>query len=330
MTVPASVESLMADVPAFAAHARPATLLRPEAGDPGVRDSSVGGPLLWPEDEPWPVCRGPHVVQVREKLSDEDRETWQRIDREMRERHRRDPDRGYEITHEDALTQTRIMDGASALDMIAWERMRWVQDTSGPAVPMVPVLQLYAADAPGGLRPEALDPLPAGTDLLQVLWCPNDHSELPGQSDYWGPAVEVRYRSSSTVGAVLDPPRPERADDAYLPRPCTVAPQPIVDLPDADELPEALYEEGCAWAEARGVEFERTLSCRPDWKLGGWPSWHLTDLVPIDCSCGARMRLFLTVDSGHDGPAVRVGRFGELRVFTCPTDPSHPLRLNIQ
>jgi hypothetical protein len=25
-----------------------------------------------------------------------------------------------------------------------------------------------------------------------------------------------------------------------------------------------------------------------------------------------------------------VGRFGELRVFTCPADPSHPIRLNIQ
>lgn len=41
------------------------------------------------------------------------------------------------------------------------------------------------------------------------------------------------------------------------------------------------------------------------------------------------MRVFLTVDSGGD-PDVVVGRWGELRVFTCPKDLSHPIRLNIQ
>lgn len=124
--LPVSVESLIAEVPALAVHARTATLLRPLQGTPGVRDSSVGGPLLWPVEEPWPVCRGPHVVQVREKLTDEERESWQRIDRDMKERARLNPGRGYEVTEEDALIQERIMAGASALDMVAWERLRWV------------------------------------------------------------------------------------------------------------------------------------------------------------------------------------------------------------
>ncbi|WP_433549271.1 DUF1963 domain-containing protein [Streptomyces sp. CA-294286] len=35
---------------------RVATLLNAEPGEPGSRASSLGGPLLWPADEPWPHC----------------------------------------------------------------------------------------------------------------------------------------------------------------------------------------------------------------------------------------------------------------------------------
>ncbi|MFC5143319.1 hypothetical protein [Streptomyces aureoversilis] len=319
-----TAESLMAEVPALAAHARTATLLRPSEGAPGVRDSSAGGPLLWPEGKPWPVCRAPHAVQVREKLTDDEREAWQRIDRARREHRRRNPGRSYPVTEEDARIQEQIMAGASGLDKVTWERMRWVQDTSGPGVPMVPVLQLYARDAPAAV------PWPDGADVLQMLWCPNEHSDPPGQPRYWGPTVALRYRSSSCAGTLPDPPRPDRADDCYLPRPCVLDPLEVTDLPDENEIPEDLCAEGDRWAEAHGVEYHRTPACRPGWKAGGWPSRHLTGLVPVDCSCGARMRLLLTVDSSHDGPSVTVGRHGELRVFTCPADPAHPLSLNIQ
>ncbi|THA23321.1 hypothetical protein [Streptomyces sp. A1547] len=95
------------------------------------------------------------------------------------------------------------------------------------------------------------------------------------------------------------------------------------------ELSGELFGEAEAWAGEHGIEYHRTLACLEGWKAGGWPSWHLTDLVPIDCACGAKARLFLTVDSGRD-PDLNVGRFGELRIFTCPVDASHPLRLNIQ
>ncbi|KAB7835557.1 hypothetical protein [Streptomyces mobaraensis] len=129
---------------------------------------------------------------------------------------------------------------------------------------------------------------------------------------------------------MLDPPQPDRADEGYLPRPCVLDPVEVVDLPDQEELPDDLRAEAERWAEAHGAEYHRALACRPGWKVGGWPSWHLTDLMPIDCTCGARMQLLLTVDSDDDGPNVCVGRYGELRVFTCPADRSHPVRLNIQ
>jgi hypothetical protein len=117
--------------------------------------------------------------------------------------------------------------------------------------------------------------------------------------------------------------------DGYVPRPCALDPVGVVDLPDEEELPEELVEAADSWAEERGLEYARALGCLPGWKAGGWPSWHLTDLVPIDCPCGSRMRLLLTVDSGG-APGLTVGRFGELRVFACPSDDSHPVRLNLQ
>ncbi|MFE2292597.1 hypothetical protein [Streptomyces sp. NPDC059452] len=53
---PFDVESL---IPELAGLGRESTLLYPRRGEPGVRDSSIGGPLLWPADEPWPLCAEP-------------------------------------------------------------------------------------------------------------------------------------------------------------------------------------------------------------------------------------------------------------------------------
>jgi hypothetical protein len=38
--------------------ARVAVMLNPRPGEPTTADSHVGGPLLWPADEPWPWCEG--------------------------------------------------------------------------------------------------------------------------------------------------------------------------------------------------------------------------------------------------------------------------------
>ncbi|MEV0324401.1 DUF1963 domain-containing protein [Streptomyces sp. NPDC050658] len=50
---PLDVEELFPEVVPFR---RETVRLHPRAGEPTHRDSSVGGPLLWPEREPWPVC----------------------------------------------------------------------------------------------------------------------------------------------------------------------------------------------------------------------------------------------------------------------------------
>lgn len=54
---PFDVEALF---PELAALRRAATRLHPRRGVPTAADSSVGGPMLWPAGEPWPVCTVPH------------------------------------------------------------------------------------------------------------------------------------------------------------------------------------------------------------------------------------------------------------------------------
>ncbi|MEU8435481.1 hypothetical protein AB0F18_21715 [Streptomyces sp. NPDC029216] len=262
------------------------------------------------------------MVEVREKLSDADRETLQRIDQVARARRASKADDAYEVIREESRIRSRIMDGATVLDRITWERIRRVPVPSDSGVPLIGVLQLLKQDVP------AVD-WPEGMDVLQVLWCPQEHSELPGQGYYWGPAVEMHYRSAASLAVAQDVPRPVDAVASYVPRPCLLDPVEATDLPEKDELPEDLFGEAEDWADQHGIDYHRTLACLRGWKAGGWPSWHLTDLVPIDCACGARARLFLTMDSGRD-PDLNVGRFGELRIFTCSVDASHPIRLNLQ
>ncbi|MFF3111804.1 hypothetical protein ACFVSN_21740 [Kitasatospora sp. NPDC057904] len=190
------------------------------------------------------------------------------------------------------------------------------------AVALVPVLRVRAADAPHL-------PWPDGADVLQVLWCPNDHDDIQGERYYYGPAVELHWQRADGL-APRTPPRPRRSDDEYLPTPCVLRPEQIRDLPDRDELPGELRSAAEEFAERNGTEYHRDLACAGGWKLGGWPSWRSTDLIPVDCgACGARMRHLLTVESGDD-PDVSVGRHGELHVFVCPQDLGHPVGLDLQ
>ncbi|WP_189047046.1 hypothetical protein [Micromonospora sonchi] len=54
--------------PELGEYAATATRLHPRPGTPTAVDSSVGGPLLWPAGEPWPVCidgEAHYVFQLR-------------------------------------------------------------------------------------------------------------------------------------------------------------------------------------------------------------------------------------------------------------------------
>lgn len=119
-------------IPEYASLARETTLLNPEPGDPGVRESSLGGELLWPADEPWPYCA----------------------------------QEGHWTCGSDPCNHTEIVPGA---------------------VPMVPILQLFARDVPGLEFPES-------KDLLQLVWCALIHEQDPGPvmpQLYWRNEAEV-------------------------------------------------------------------------------------------------------------------------------------------
>ncbi|MFJ9795895.1 hypothetical protein [Streptomyces sp. NPDC101145] len=335
---PLDVEVLF---PELAAYRGTTTRLHPRPGSPQLSASSVGGPMLWPADEPWPVCgeahgrgwgRGPaDTYRYRQVLT----AAW-------------DPAQNPHPTQEERelLTELRLE-----------HRLPEVPQTD--VLPMIGLAQLYRRDVPD---------LPAGPDdcdLLQVFWCPSN-AHGPSQSDL---ELHLRWRRSWEVGDVLAiPPQPPVAgSDGFVPEPCVLHPEQVVSYPFAGLLPEELCARLDAWDEAQEeqaarstdanaavpVGYQYDLSIPPGWRVGGFASWHKTDPYPMDCrTCSTPMRLLLTIDSSewdggsgswkpledrdlpthlHSTPTkVTVGRFGELNVFACPTDPDHPHRWSIQ
>ncbi|MEU7030938.1 hypothetical protein AB0A60_30160 [Streptomyces sp. NPDC046275] len=262
--------------PELSAYARTATRLHPCPGTPTAADSSVGGPLLWPAAEAWPVC-GEHG-----------------------------------------------------------------------GAPLLPLAQFHVGDVPD-LPPFA----PPGTDLLQVLWCPR-YAHEDGPFSHFGPYTRLVWRRAAEVtGPLAVPSPPPVTEERYVPVPCVVHPEQVVEYPFADYLPKELDQRIMAWEDELQARigpsapwYQYDLSLAPGWKIGGWDSWHRTDLVRVYCdACGTEMRVLLTIDSYEGNGAadswgrygdpgrptgIAVGRDGEYRAFVCPADPSHPHRMSMQ
>lgn len=60
-TTPPSPVDMPELFPALMSYARTTVRLHPRQGAPTAAQSSVGGPLLWPADEPWPTCAGTNL-----------------------------------------------------------------------------------------------------------------------------------------------------------------------------------------------------------------------------------------------------------------------------
>ena len=333
--------------------AKSATRLHPRRGEPQVRDSSIGGPLLWPADEAWPMCRLPRRVEHKRPITPEELREYESNMDAARARHER------------LLTDPRIPDEArqalGATLEADWNRAvaeppRVVtsgsRDVSTAADPMVSLLQLHAADAPSIAFPD-------GADLLQLLWCTHMHypDDLPGSPSHYGPAPLVVWRRASDVHDVLaqvPAPAADAHEGTYLPLPCVLSPEQVVDYPDPGDLPDALRDRVEAWSDAleaeRDLSYWADLSTAPGWKTGGWPSW-IEDPYQPTCQCGAGMTLLLRIATSEWGgrswrppedrhypgqgiegahvaapTAVIVGDQGDMHLFWCPRDHRHPMQ----
>ncbi|MGK3944832.1 hypothetical protein ABK046_41290 [Streptomyces caeruleatus] len=290
-TTPPRPLDVTALFPQLAPLARTATRLHPRPGSPTPYDSSVGGPLLWPADEPWPHCEVPHDSEASDEMHSPDEiRLLRRIRTAGAERRLRDP-QAPAVTSEEQEIEQRLQKGHPWFD--------------GP-IPMIPVAQLYARDVP-------LPGSPPGADLLQVLWCPCDHE------DFAHPRTALRWRSSASVTDVLDaPPEPPVIQfDWYLPMPCLLAPEQVTEYPSTMELSKELQEQvgdesrweaaGYAW-DSTGAEtpqefYFRNLCHAPGWKTGGWTRWGLTDPMPRPCpECGTETVPLLTIASREWDP----------------------------
>ncbi|GHJ48936.1 hypothetical protein Cs7R123_62780 [Catellatospora sp. TT07R-123] len=227
-TTPASPVDVAAVLPQLGPFARTTVRLHPRQGSPTVEQSSMGGPLLWPADEPWPTCDGPQ--------------------------------------------------GDDHLD-------EWPAEAEAP---LVPVLQLYAADVPEL-------PFPAGTDLLQVLWCPFDHAPFSS------PRPLLRWRQAADItDRLAHMPDPDgEADPEHLPQACVLAPERVTEYPTHD-LPEGVWAQiRDAVAQIRqdtGWDYDADLAVASGTKTGGYPGWTQSPDWPV-CGCGSRMEHLLTVAS---------------------------------
>ncbi|MFJ2419395.1 hypothetical protein [Streptomyces brevispora] len=321
--------------PDLAVYRRTATRLHPRPGAPEAGDSSVGGLLLWPADELWPVCRERHRRGYGERTADVRlrrrvlAEAWSRVPA---------PGQRPGPTDEEGDVLRSLKRGRHAP----------LLGETDP-IPLLAVAQLFRRDVPdlGG---------PTDHDLLQILWCPFDAHH--GRHE---PAVTLLWRRFSEVGDVLAvQPEPEVVgSEGYVPASCTLDPERVVEHPDIELLPDDLRERIDAWEgdeddlDEDAVLYRSDLSVAPGWKAGGFASWHGTGRADVLCSCGARTDLLVTVASSEwDGgnrswipledratadargtnipTQVTVGRWGSMNVFLCRADPTHPPRLSFQ
>ncbi|MFH8439777.1 hypothetical protein ACH4D3_00915 [Streptomyces sp. NPDC018026] len=331
LTTPPRPVDVTALFPQLAPLARTATRLHPRPGSATVHDSSVGGPLLWPADEPWPHCGGPHERgATRRVLSPDDIRLLRHNQAVVASRRHLGPPAS-RPTPEELATERRILQGRP-----------WPE----APVPLLPVAQLYARDVPLPLNPP-------GADLLQILWCPFDHPAHP--------RTAVFRRSAGTVSDILDaPPEPPAIkSQGYLPEPSALAPEQVTEYPAFSQLDQKLRQElsdPIRWGVSRPTApqefYANDLSAAPGWKTGGWPRRGMTDPVPRRCpECGTETLPLLTIatvewDADSDSwapeeertnptpllpgtpPAnytlIGIAGGSSLQLHACPTDPSHP------
>jgi hypothetical protein len=238
-TTPDRRYDLAALWPELAPLARRAVRLHPRRGNQTADQSSLGGPLLWPTDEPWPTCSGPHewvslttideVVEYRRIME----LAWSRT--------------GVGSANRFTPEERAFLDMLDAPD----RSDPWRVEFRTMEASLIPVAQLFTRDVPGL-------PFSDRFDLLQVLWCPYDHPETDA---YW-PATHLRWRDTtlSTLRPMYPPADTLIGCADYVPNPCVLNPEEITEYPDMNLLPSELRTKIQATAEQMGSATRTTTS----------------------------------------------------------------------
>ena len=176
--------------------------------------------------------------------------------------------------------------------------------------PLVGVLQLRCEEVPEIGCPE-------GSDLFQLLWCPKDHEDTS-----YAPLPRVFWRrTADVVGQTVAPHPAVDANRDYVPEPCRLSPERVVELPGAYEFDDentrdrledwigsnytSLAAGGEVWPSPDGGSgIPREASCQysfsaaPGTKVGGFPLWIQGAAYP-SCERGHHMEHLLTVASSE-------------------------------
>ncbi len=248
----------------------------------------MGGPLLWPANESWPVCTESHGHARGRRPEDIHRRRQILAAAWLREANPGPTNEERQLLQE--------------LD----HKHRVQEAAVGDPLPLIGLAQLYRSDIPD------LPAGPDGCDLLQVFWCPFDAHGPTGH----GMLLDLRWRRSWEVTeALTSPPQPQVVGfEGYVPEPCVLHPEQVTAYPFAGLLPEDLSARIDAWEEAleeeaeqsadedaaAPVDYQYDLSIPPGWRVGGFASWHTTDPSPMNCrACSTPMHLLLTIDSSE-------------------------------
>ncbi|MFI5531097.1 DUF1963 domain-containing protein [Kitasatospora sp. NPDC051853] len=152
---PLDVEALFPEV---APYRRRTVRLHPRAGSPRRRDSSVGGPLLWPAEEPWPTCPdhpgSPMVAVLQLRLIDLPEEVVPFPD-------------GCDLLQ--VLWCPRDHDGCWVEPLVVWRRAPAKGARVRPAPPPPAGAVRQYLPRPCTVHPEAVTEYPSW-DLPQELW----------------------------------------------------------------------------------------------------------------------------------------------------------------
>ncbi|MFI7273375.1 hypothetical protein [Streptomyces sp. NPDC049879] len=320
-TTPPRPADVTAIVPRLAPLARTATRLHPRPGKPSPHDSSVGGSLLWPADEPWPHCAGPHKWDgVNDPVTPEGERQWR-------------------------LHRAAAGEKADA---------PWPE---GP-VPLLPVAQLYVRDVPllrppGQAAADVLQVLWCPFDhpaepRTALFW--RSAAEVADVLDAPPEPPVIQFSGYLPEPCLLAPE--EVTEYPHLMELDRELQRQLEDrkrwqaagvVPDSSEAP---YEKDFYRESYRGG-----LSLAPGWKAGGWTRWGLTDPMPRFCStCGTGMDPLLTISSSEGDadeeswiPAeeraraltaigseltnptmLSLARGYDLQLYACPASPDHP------